>query len=387
MKEINKLLCSLILLVLLYPVWTEAGLVTKQDTLRPTGDGAGIHWEPSTLLADRWAMIDEVTLDVGDYVKTSTVNHVYSFKTMATCPDDWIWFPPDSVELVLVTYASAGDAGNNIIAFGRSRDLEGTFAWCGDPDTVDIGAAVYDTLKVMYNTTDPCPDANWTAYYLNLDDYQWGVRCIELKTGGLPFEKQMRVAQAYVVGYWTFSDSAEILTSSAVLCSTWGVGDCDNLVECLGSQCYDGIISSTKDIIHAWTIQEYSNPANTQMDSVKIRFTGLATDDNQDSITVFYVTESEGTCTRYGVDTIPDFYYYGTYGGAEHSVVYATCPATGVAWTVSDLTDSNKGFGVSTLHNSNIAFTWFIAIVYYSEEEAVAGNPYRNRILRLGARR
>lgn len=365
----NTLSKLFFLLCFLVPIVAQAGQVTMQDTLRPTGNGSSKAWSMSGIGGSHWERIDEVTLNTGDYIYESTVGDKYSLVTMGTCPDDWVYIPnSDSVELVAVVYASDGTSGDNRLAMGRGHMVETVFQFCsGGADTFTIPfPAVWDTIKVMY-LTDPCQSADWTAFFLNQDE--WGFVPIELKTGGLPAVKQMRVAQAYIVAYWTFRDSAEFLTNSAVLCSTWGVSGCDDLVECLSSQACDDIRINTDDDIHAWLIEDYSNPAGTKIDSVENRLTGFVAVETADSITIAYIIESEGSCTEYGKDTIPDMYFPGNYNGEEKSKVWDVCPATGVAWTSSDLTDDNKGFGVTDLHNSYVAVSWFTTIVYYSEAE------------------
>jgi len=359
-RTFKTLIFSCLLLVVSCQL-SVAGMVTHVDTLRPTYGGNADEWTGNYLDIDEAERDDDST-----YISANAAGLQESWLCMASggCPANWVYIPmADTVKISV--WGRITIPGPEVI-FGQCENLESRVNWCyADTQVLTLSYAEY--IWSIYG--DSCNDSSWSAYRLATS--QWGVE--SYMAAGWPKGGYARGTQSYLVAYWDFSDSAEILTVSASLCSTWTVFGCDDVAGCLTSQVCGDIRTDTKDEIQAWRMSTYSNPSGTKVDSIEGRLTGFVVDDNQDSLTVFYAIESGGTCTKYGVDTIPDLGPYSNFGGPEHSVVWSTCPATGVAWTVSDLTDPNKGFGVVNLHNSHIVASWFVVIVYYSAAEAAAG--------------
>jgi hypothetical protein len=356
-------------LIIFIVVVGKVHAASYQDTLRPKADGSSIEWTVMPIDSSRWAVIDD-TISDGDasYIVRAADSKKYSWIPIGTCPDDWIWFPNiDSV----VHYINARKSGNSNqdIDFGQgypeTDPAPKHFEFCGLMDTADITTS-YVLYSISYDTNQ-C-GGEWTAYNL-YNNVEWGVN---LRLIGSQFITESRVTQEYLVVYWQFPDSVEVLMPSASLCSTWTTYECDEVAECITSQVCEFIYTiDGAGITQGWRLDSYSNPAGTKIDSVELRVTvgGVS----GDSIAVSYVTESGGECSRYGVDTIPAIFGYLTEESreTEYSVVWSTCPATGLAWTATDLNDSNKGFAVTSMSNLAVLH-WTVTLVYYSQVEMVS---------------
>lgn len=168
------LLCSLILFcVVLCPVWVQASEV---DTLRPVGDRATVtFWYAYPVDSSKWQCLNEVTADENvtyvwtkhDVVATPPARHGW-YHTDFTVSDDI-----DSVKLLVRAKTEASGTMGELI-LGRVKYVEGNWSWCTNDDGMDTVELTSDYTDYSITwTNDPYDGSAWSKAKLNNTSRAW----------------------------------------------------------------------------------------------------------------------------------------------------------------------------------------------------------------------
>jgi len=359
------------LLVMFFCAKVALASVVVVDTLYPIANGIKDEWTGNI---PHWGQIDESTSCAsGDSLKgyNITTDKYYSY-LVASSADSRFYPWIDSTVMEWCGNAT----GNCQVLFGRSKNIEGFFGWCGDTTRLVLAAS----SATLYKTScldDACTDTPWSAYNILLNE--WAM----LKIAGTGIAN---CHASHVLLYSTYPDtlptgepSVYFAQASALICSTWGTSNCNNTDSCLKSFSRD-FRTKVLGQKHGWTITNPNLPANTKIDSVECWYNGYSQGSGADSIIgIGYFVKGGDTCAVYGLDTI-SLYGEAASNGEFKKKVWTTCPATGLAWTESDLVSATKGFGVVSLLATYVALDWWRMIVFVSYQEAAGINPRPARI-------
>jgi hypothetical protein len=326
--------------------FTFGGGPSDYEEISPKADGTTVDWTEVAACSggDEFNCFDSDTTDTTTYVSWAAgANTVQTFKTVATCPDDWEYIrDPDSVTLFVVAAIRGSAASDRDLKIGRS-DASG---FCGATSTVAVTAdGKWDTVSITY-ARDTCDAAAWSTW--NLNEGEWRFENTEVCGKG----ESYRVCHAWIEAYFFSSDSTAeddfyVLRPDTILelSTSWETRDgCTSRDTCLYSMDCGRIVCGASARVLGFGFETLTLPPLVGIDSVEMRLDGWGTVANKDSLRVYY---REATPAYYGRDTIglgvDDSTTY-----VEISKVWVNNPNTDASWVAADINTPGNGFSFQT---------------------------------------